>query len=275
MRDVSLEPAGTPAAVDGVVTGSDGPPVARARVQLLSSRLARRYQALSDGEGRFSMAEVEESDDYRLWVRAAEGYRDHVRDGVAVGPQGASLDVVVEALGTARLRGSMVDPDGRPVPGFTLWLTSASGAVRSVAVTGDTQGRFEVGDIPLGAVTLQTRSAPQLSVTGVRLAAGPPREILIPLDVGAHRLEGSLRDARGTPVGGAHVSLLGLRTDGGVESRSLRETRSDSQGVFVLAQLGSGVHTLNVTAVGFRGVRLQPQVGPATAPLQIELVATP
>lgn len=275
VRDVSLEPAEARGPVNGVVTGSDGPPVARASVQLLSTRLARRYQALSDSEGRFAFAGVEESDDYRLWVRPAKGYRDHVREGVEIGPQGASLGVVVDALGTASLRGSMVDPEGRSVPGFTLWLSSAYGAARPVAVTGDAQGRFEVGDLPEGAVTLETRAAPRLSVTGLQLAAGAAREVRIPLDIGPYRLEGSLLDERGTPVGGGRVSLLGLRADGGLSSRSFRETVSDARGHFAFTQLGSGTPTLSVTAAGFRGVRLQPAVGSMTTPLQIELLASP
>ena len=275
VRDVSLEPAGASAPVTGVVTGSDGPPVARASLQLTSNRLARRYQAQSDAEGRFAFAGVEESDDYRLWVRAAEGYRDHVREGVEVGPQGATLNVVVQSAGRGILRGAMVDSEARPVPAFTLWLRPDSGGDGPIAVTGDGQGRFEAPNIPEGAVTLQTRSAPQLTVTGVRVAAGPPREVRIPLSVGPHRVEGSVRDERGAPVGGARVSLLGLRTEGGIESRSLRETRSDARGSFVLTQLGSGAHTLSVTSDGTRGVRTEVQVGPGTPPLSIELVAIP
>lgn len=273
-RDVSLEPAGPAGRVSGLVTGGDGSPVPRASVQLLSTRRASRYQAVSDEAGRFALAGVEESDDYRLWVRPVAGYRDHVRDGLHIGPQGASFDVVVDALGMASLSGSMVDSEGRPLPGFTLWLSAAYGQVaRALPVTGDAQGRFEVKDLPEGPVTFATRAAPQLSVSGLQLEAGVPHDVRLVLGMGPHRLEGLLVDERGVPIGGGRLVLLGSRRDGVVESRSVRETTTDAQGHFVLTQLGSGTHTLNVTAAGFRGARLQPQIGSPPSPLRIELGA--
>jgi len=275
VQDVRLEPAGQLASVSGVLTGDDGPPVVRASVQLYSEERGRRYQAVSDPGGRFLLAGVEESDDYRLWVHPARGYRDHIRDGVEVRGQGPVLDVKLESLGTATLRGSMVDPEGRPVPGFTLWLRTAYGASGSTAVTGDAQGRFATGDLPEGPVALETRAAPQLGVTGISLASGTPREVVIPLDVGSYRVEGTLRAENGAPVGGARVSLHWSRADGGLGSRSLRETTSDATGYFLFTQLGAGVHTLSATATGFRSIRLDQPVGPATPPIEIKLAASP
>jgi len=275
VRDIRLDPSGTLSAVSGVVTGSDGPPVPRAAVQLQSNRLARSYQAVSDAGGSFAFAGVEESDDYRLWVHVAEGYRDHVREKLELGGQPETLDVVLQSLGTSSLRGSMVDPDGRPVPGFTLWLSSAYGATRSLPVTGDAQGQFSVSTLPEGVVALETRSAPQLSVSGIQLAGGASKEVLLVLDVGPHRLEGVVAGHDGAPLGGARVSLLWSGTAGGLDSRSFRETVTDASGYFLLTQLGSGVHTLSVTAAGYQGARRQPQIGSVTTPLQIKLRAMP
>jgi hypothetical protein len=124
-------------------------------------------------------------------------------------------------------------------------------------------------------MAIETRAAPRLSVTGVELAAGAVRDVRIPLDIGPHRLEGSLLGEGGAPIGGARVALVGQRTDGGLTSRSFRETVTDSRGYFAFTQIGSGKPTLSVTADGFRSVRLQPAVGPLTPPLQIELLANP
>jgi len=274
VRDVRLDPSSLLATVTGTVTAAGGPPVARASVQLYSAKVGRRYQGVTDGNGRFTLTDVEESDDYRLWVHADGGYRDHVREPVEVhGP--ASLDVSLESLRASSLRGSMVDPEGRPLAGFTLWLRSAFGGATSLAVSGDEQGRFAVSDLSEGPVALETRAAPQLSITGISLTAGSPRDVVLVLDVGAYVLEGYLLTDRGGPVGGARVSLQWWRPDGGLNSRSFRETVSDARGYFAFTQLGAGAHTLSVTADGFRGVRLEPQVGPGAPPLEIRLPASP
>jgi hypothetical protein len=273
VRDVRLEPTGALSPASGVVTGNDGPPVPRATVQLYSTRLARRYQAVSDAGGRFVFPGVEASDDYRLWVHVADGYRDHVREKVEIGGQPETIDVVLESLGTASLRGSMVDPDGHPLPGFTLWLRSAYGSTRAFPVTGDAQGQFAAGPLPEGAVALETRAAPQISVSGIQVVAGAPKAVVLVLDVGPHRLEGAVADEEGRPLGGARVALLWARADGGADSRSFRETVTGANGSFLFTQLGSGVHALSVTAAGFRSVQLQPQIGSMTGPLQIKLVS--
>lgn len=273
VRDVRLDPSSPLATVTGTVTAAAGP-VARASVQLYSAVVGRRHQAVTDANGRFTLTDVEEADDYRLWVHADGGYRDHVREPVAVhGP--ASLDVSLESLRASSLRGSMVDPEGRPLAGFTLWLRSAFGGATSRPVTGDAQGRFALTDLSEGPIALDTRASPQLSITGISLTAGSPREVVLVLDVGAYVLEGYLLGDRGAPVGGARVSLLWWRSDGGLNSRSFRDTLSDARGYFAFTQLGAGAHTLSVTADGFRSVRLEPQVGPGAAPLEIKLPASP
>ena len=275
VRDVRLEPVGVLAAVSGRVTGNDGPPVSRASVQLYSAGRGRRYQTVSDAAGQFVLDGVEESDDYRVWVHAEGGYRDRVQEGMAVDGQATTLDVVLESMGTASLRGSMVDPEGRPLPGFTLWLRSAYGGSRSLALTSDSQGRFAVGQLPEGPVALETRAIPQITVAGISLAAGPPREVVLALDVGPHALEGYVLRGSGTPVGGARVSLRWARDDGGLNSRSFRETLSDTRGYFLFTQLGLGPHTLSVTAAGFRSVRLEQPVASGAPPMEIKLAASP
>jgi protocatechuate 3,4-dioxygenase beta subunit len=275
VQNVRLEPTSQLASVSGRLSGDDGGPVSGASVQLYSAGRGRRFQSVSDAGGRFLLTGVEESDDYRLWVHPARGYRDHTREGVEVRGQVAALDVTLELLGTARLRGSMVDPEGRPLPGFTLWLRPAYGASGPTAVTGDAQGRFATGDLPEGPVALETRAAPHLAVTGIALDSGTPREVVIPLDVGSYRLEGTLRAENGAPVGGARLSLHWSRAEGGLGSRSFRETTSDATGYFLFTQLGAGVHTLSATAVGYRSVRLDQPVGPGTPPIEIKLAASP
>jgi hypothetical protein len=273
-RNVRLVPLGQSATVTGSVTGDDGSPVRRASIQLFSTGGRRSFQAFSDDEGRFSLADVEPANDYRLWIRAQGQYKDHVQEGVTVASEGASLDVVLESLGGASLQGFMLDPEGRPLPGFSLWIRAAYGP-SAKSVTGDAAGRFAVGDLPEGPVTLETRALPLLTVTGIQMTRGAVQEARLTLDIGAHRLEGHLQTHEALPVAGARVTLHWSFVEGGLKSQSFRESVSDSSGYFLFTQLAAGLHTLNVTATGFGNKSLRQQVGFDTPPIEVQLQRSP
>jgi protocatechuate 3,4-dioxygenase beta subunit len=260
--DAFLEPEGNQATVSGTVTGADGPPVRRARVQLYSARLERSYQTGSDRTGRFSFPSVEVATDYRLWVRPKDRYKDYLEEGLVITSGKMDLPIVLEPSGLASLEGRMVDPDGAPVPGFSLWLRTANAtAQRYILVTGDQQGRFFVSELPEGELVFQTRSAPRFTVTGIALSGGVNQNVRLTLDTGSHTLDGYVLDSQDEPVPGALISLLWSHEDDGVRSRSTRQTVADANGYFLFTQLGSGLHTLNISASGFRGARVEYQVG--------------
>ena len=209
----------------------------------------------------FSIPDVELSDDYRLWVRPPSGYKDYLEENLVV-TGWVDLDIVVDDVGSSSLQGQMVDPDGRPVTGFTLWLrTAAERTQRETPVTGDGIGRFVLEHLPSGSAVFQTSASPFLNISGVELAPGVANDVRLRLDTGSHRLGGFILDAGGGPVPGARVLLLWSVVENGVRSRSKRETFSDANGYFLFTLLGSGRHTLNVSADGFRGARLEPDVG--------------
>lgn len=270
--DASLEPIEEEELVTGIVLGMDGLPVALARVELTSPALARRYQALSDDAGQFHFPQVELAADYRLWVRPRGRYKDHVEEDLWVGPGGLDLTIVLEPLELASLRGQMVDPDGRAVSGFTLWLRSAfEGAEPFIPVTGDRQGRFLVEELPEGPLTLQTLAAPFFSFSGIELSADVSREVRLTLDTGTQTFDGFVEDTAGGPVAGASVALFWSLDAGGVRSRASRQTVTDAQGYFLFTQLGSGLHTASVSAAGFRGARVEHDVSANDSELVIRL----
>jgi hypothetical protein len=258
--------------VNGVVSSTNGAPVARAQVQLDSAARARSYRAVTDGAGRFTLAEVEAGADYRLWVRPQSGFKDGVLENVLVDAGVQPLEVQLTPIGVATLTGRMVTPDGATVPGFTMLLTTAYGSgPRSLPVTSDGQGRFVAKDLPEGPVTLQTRAAPALSVSGIEVSASGPAaaDLTVVVDVGAHRLEGRLLTSAGVPAAGVRVSLEWSGSSGRVTSRSWRETITDSDGTFVFTQVGGGVHIVSATLAGAGSVRLEQSIGAGTQPLQI------
>ena len=270
--NVQLEPDAAGVPVTGVVSSTNGAPVARARVQLDAAARGRSYRAVTDGAGQFTLASVEAGADYRLWVRPQSGFKDGVLENVFVDAGVPPLEVQLTPIGVATMTGRMVTPDGTTVPGFTMWLTSAYGsAARSLPVTSDGQGRFVAKDLPEGPVTLQTRAAPALSVSGIEVSAGAPAaaDVTVVVDVGAYRLDGRLLTSEGAPAAGVRVSLEWSGSSGHVTSRSLRHTITDSDGAFGFTQVGGGIHIVTATLAGAGSVRVEQSIGAGTAPLQI------
>ena len=274
IRNVVLEPLRERSTVSGQVVAGDGTRVHRAHVQLYSASIGRRADGSSDLEGMFSICDVEHSDDYRLWVRPPSGYKDHIEEGLVVTGT-VDLDIVVEDVEWSSLEGQMLDTDGRPVPGFTLWLRTASESGQLLKpVTGDEQGRFLVDRIPDGGAALQTQASPFLGFSGIELVPGIANAVRLRLDTGGHRLRGFVLDEADVPVPGARIVLLWSLVEDGVRNRSKRETFSDANGYFLFTKLGSGRHTLNVSAQGFRGSRREYNVSMGSEEILINLGET-
>jgi hypothetical protein len=223
--------------------------------------------------GHFSFPSVEVGSDYRLWIRPKDRYKDYIDEDLVITSGKLDLVIVLEPLGLASLSGRMLDPDGGPLPGFSLWLrTTYATAQRFILVTGDQQGRFFVSELPEGDLMLQTRSSPLLTITGIALSAGATKNVRLTLDTGLYTLDGYVVNAQDDPVPGARISLLWSHENEGVRSRSTRETFTDVNGYFLFTQLGSGLHTLNISASGFRGARLEYQVGADDVEVLVKLI---
>jgi hypothetical protein len=256
-RDVLLEPLREKATVNGSVVSGDGSPVYRAHVGLFSASIGRRLDDATDRDGMFSITDVEHADDYRLWVRPPSSYKEYLEENLVV-TGWVDLDIVVEKVEWSSLEGQMVGPDGRPVPGFTLWLrTAEQGVQRDTPVMGDGLGRFKVVQLPSGSAAFQTLASPFLSISGIELAPGNANHVRLLLDTGDHSLGGFVSDPDGGPVAGARMFLLWSVVEHGVRSRSKRETYSDANGYFLFTALGATGRTLTVTAPGFRNARLE------------------
>jgi hypothetical protein len=107
------------------------------------------------------------------------------------------------------------------------------------------------------------------------MTRGTVQEARLTLDIGDHRLEGHLHTHEGLPVARARVTLHWSFVEGGLKSQSFRESVSDASGYFLFTQLAAGVHTLNVTATGFRNKSLRQQVGFDTPAIEVQLQPSP
>jgi hypothetical protein len=260
--DADLEPRQTLVEVTGWVREREGEAVSGQTVQLYSEAARQRYTAVSGRRGEIRFPEVETSEDYSVSVRPADLYQDYVAQDVEIGVAGAELDVVLEPRSYGRLAGQMVDPDGQPIPEFSLWLRN-TGAVNRPArlVTGGQQGLFDVDRIEAGSLVFETRGSPLVTITGLRLSPGEAKEITLVLDWGSHRVAGLVMDDMGRPVSATELFVTSIRRDGGLRAQAVRRAVTDETGYFLVDRVGSGYHTVRVDAPGFRAAILDHQVG--------------
>jgi hypothetical protein len=260
--DADLEPSQALVEVTGAVRDREGDPVSGETVQLYSKAARQRYTAVSGHRGEIRFPEVETSDDYSVSVRPAEAYQDYVVRNVDIGVAGASLDVVLEPRSYGKLAGQMVDPDGQPVPGFSLWLRNTEAINQpALLVTADQQGFFEVDRVEAGALVFETRGSPLVSISGLRLSPGETRQVRLVLDWGNHQVAGLVMDDMGQPVSATELFVTSVRREGGLRAQAVRRAVTDETGYFLVAGIGSGYHTVRVDAPGYRAAILDHQAG--------------
>lgn len=269
--DVALAPLGSHAVVTGVLVGAGGEPIPFETAQLQSTPLNTRYAAVSDAAGAFSIPGVRVGGAYDLIVHPARVYAGYSRRGIDVPPEGLALEVVLEPLAARRLAGRMIDADGRPVPGFGLWIRSD----RDIELRGDGAGRFAVERVPPGDLQLTTRSPPRHVIRGIRPAGEGEEEVEIVIDSGDRRLEGRVLDERGNPIAGAQLDLAWLHHSGAVQSSSIRRSVSDVEGAFHFDALGPGPHLLTASAAEHRAPAGAIEVAPGAGAAEIRLDRVP
>lgn len=268
--DAELQALPEGALVSGVVETERGDPVSGASV-VLSARPGTPYQTVSHPDGSFSLPHVEIGPGYHLRVLPDGHYLDYSRTGIRVPENGLSLEVALEPLPTARLRGRMVDVEGNPVSGLRLWVVNGYATRSAIPVAGDDRGNFDLDAAPAGTVIFDTRSSPLLRVVGATLPAGGQADVELVLDWGEEAMTGLVLDDRGDPVAGAQVSLSWSHSGGGMQSTSQRSTRTDPGGAFRFTRLGPGEHRLDVRAGGFRAFQERYELGRYAAEVEVRL----
>jgi protocatechuate 3,4-dioxygenase beta subunit len=270
--DTELEPVRELVDVSGTVHNKKGKPVPGESVQLYSEAARQRYTATSDSYGEVWFEEVETSSDYSLAVHPTDSYRDFSIQGVEITLAGADLEIVLEPLALGSLTGQMVDPEGKPVPEFSLWLRNPD-AINQAAllVTGDQQGHFSVDEVEAGTLVFETRSSPQYSISGVHLTAGEEKVVTLVLDWGHNQVAGLVVDVMGRPIAVSELYVTSLRRDNGLRAHAVRRAITDEAGFFLFTQVGPGYHTIRVDVPGFIATIIDHDVGMDTPEVIIRL----
>ncbi|MGK7296384.1 MAG: carboxypeptidase regulatory-like domain-containing protein [Candidatus Wenzhouxiangella sp. M2_3B_020] len=251
--DVDLQPIGPSTELFGIVAGQRGEAVTGAEIRIRSAAtgLSRRQTTGPDGEYRFEA--LEQESDYRIDVRTADGsYRPYSSEAIALQRAQVAFDITLQDGGQASLAGWIVDPGGKPLRDFDLWLRSLD-ASRSapLLVRSNDRGRFDPVSLPAGRLRMQSRSQPRIELSGLELDPGEFLEVQLPVDWGDHWLFGRVTDPAERAIRGARVTLQWTHRQGELHSLSQRTTRTDFDGYFSFGNLAGDVYRLIGTAPGY------------------------
>jgi len=75
---------------------------------------------------------------------------------------------------------------------------------------------------------------------------------MVILDTGRHMLQGRVMDGNDEPVAAASITLDWAFRNNGLRSSSSRKATTDQNGSFFFTGLGPDLHTMQVSAAGFK-----------------------
>jgi 5-hydroxyisourate hydrolase-like protein (transthyretin family) len=253
--DVILSPVSALTAVTGRLNSSEGPPLAGRTIELrqLSSRQMHRTQ--TDSDGRFEFPVVEARNEYRLIVFGGTDHKD-TEKRVFVSTDGEEFDLVADSYDYGSITGSLVNLGGEPLPDFELVFRNVASRKPNAIVRTDSSGSFRIDAAPAGNFVLASQSTPSILVQGLTLGADEELHLPLVLDWGGHEIRGIVVDANDNPVPASKIVLNWSHKSDGIDSRTIRRTASDAQGMFAFSNLGPGPHSLLIDAPGFPSVDL-------------------
>jgi Carboxypeptidase regulatory-like domain len=198
--DIVLRPG---ASLSGMVRNAkDGRPVAGARVVIEPPLMRSEYTAITDAKGNFSIAPMPPMSAFAQVQHPAYALTPPPPVDVA---EGARLSQTFDAMPLARLRGTVVDEQRRPVPAARVGVLA-----RAVSVTTGADGTFSIraphSSEPL-SVTVSKNGFATTTEGPIALRAGETKTVQLTLRKG-FRFEITLLDAEGKPLAGEPISIV-------------------------------------------------------------------
>ena len=222
----------------------DRGPVANAEVTLW-----RDLPVRTNADGVATFAGVRAGEFFDMIEAKADGYAPSRLTITLSDDPGAFVERTIKLTRGAPLGGTVVGPDGAPVPHAHVAVASASRRGDSDGAIADDKGAWHVDAVGAGKYTLTATSEVYGPARGVELAVDgttPRRDIVLHVAVDA-QLVGTVVDAAGAPVTGATV-LFGTGMGGGTTHRS------DATGHFEVLGFPAGKHEV----MAYEGTRASP-----------------
>lgn len=245
-QDVALEPR---ASLPVHVVEANGVPLINAEVRIGG------VLALSNAQGDATVGPVPLGSS-RLTVRSTNPGRSRsaVTRSVNLTAPGPAAGIAVQLPGVGRVRGTVRRADNSLVVGGSVTLRTTDpidGPVALTALTG-ADGRFDLGDVALGSVTVEARDG-ALAGSATGSLSGDGQVIEVPVTLGASaEVRGRLVRADGTtPVPSATLHVTYSPPSGFAGAAT---TVTAANGQFSFGVVPVGPFTLSGTAPGLDGV---------------------
>ena len=216
-------------------------------VQVYSAKRRFRSRAITGADGSFFLNDVPVGDGYRIWMAPRSDHRDWVLAEYSVSEASESLSIYLEPLGSARLLGELVDPDGNRVRDQTVSVRSIHSERHRVEGRTDERGEFQIENSPIGEVEFSIAKL-ATTVTDVQLPNDTENTVRLIVDAGDFEVSGEIVSSFGSSIKNANVVLTSRFESTSGMSRSRRVALSDEGGKFQFVGLGRGPHELNVVA---------------------------
>ncbi|HEY0783333.1 MAG TPA: carboxypeptidase-like regulatory domain-containing protein [Thermoanaerobaculia bacterium] len=277
-----LAPAGP--TLSGRVTDPAGTPLSGVAVWLLTGadeRWSDEPAAVTAADGTFAIAGLPPGEPVSLDL-CREGSYPVLK--VLSAPPSEPLSLILPSA--LRLEGTVVDPEGRPVPHASVFVSRRSEdadmeehvhrdlpCITGPDATADALGRFAL--TPLKADPYEVFAGAEgfrpRSIEGIDIAPGPPRNLRIVLQRGAV-LSGRVTDPQGRPMPGVWVYASGPSYDGG-------SAITDAGGRYWIGDAEPGtvdVYAVDVHAVGDTDKSTEQKVDVSVGiETSVDLVLTP
>ncbi|MFJ2174497.1 MFS transporter [Streptomyces sp. NPDC087851] len=230
--------AGIPgSAVRGAVLGSEGAPVPRAAVTLISLAGRQLARAVAQADGGYSL-DAPGAGSYVL-IASADGFQPQAST-VVVGDEPLAYDILLS--GTSGLTGSVRAADGgAAVEGAMVIVTDVRGDVLATGKSTE-RGEFAFGELIPGAVTVAVNAAgfrPQ--ALPVEIGGQGVTRIDVALQAGA-LIQGTVRaGADRRPAQDARVTLVDAA------GNVVATATTGDDGAYAFADLDSGEYTVIAT----------------------------
>jgi carboxypeptidase family protein len=254
------------ATVEGRVTAADGRPAPGTRLRVMPAAdsggpllaAVGLPEAVAGEDGAYQLEGVPEG---TRSIAAEE--RDHPKAVQTLAVQPGSNRLDFQLVDGREVSGRVIDPQGQPVPGAEVSLSSRSAA--RYAATGP-DGGFRMTAIPDGAYRLLAKKdgwAPAQSAEEVRVAGGPVEGLVLRLDRGG-AIVGRITGLAFEELSRAQISASG--PSGG------QLGRVDYQGSYRIEALPPGEWVVEAQLPGGRRAvgRIQLAPGQAQASLDLE-----
>ncbi|MFJ5653821.1 MFS transporter [Streptomyces microflavus] len=224
-------------AVQGVVRGAEGAPVARAAVTLISLGGRQLGRSVARADGGYAL-DAPGSGSYVL-IASADGFQPQAST-VVVGEEPLAFDILLS--GTSGLAGNVRAAEaGTPVEGAMVIVTDVRGDVLATGVSGQT-GEFAFGELVPGSVT-------------VAVNAAGFRPLALPVEIGGQgvtRVEAALRSgalvqgvvragSAQAPLADARVTLIDAA------GNVVATATTGEDGAYAFADLDAGEYSVIAT----------------------------